>query len=292
MVQTDLFGTRAEFESEALATLDGVVERNDPGHVYALFSGGTDSLCSTHLASRHPRFTGVVHVNTEIGIEATRGFVRSACAAYGWPLTEPYPPRPPFKDRHGQPWGEAGQTAYEALVLRWGFPGPRGHTLMYNRLKERCLARLVRGCGGDRRIVLVTGVRRGESRRRMGHIVAEQRDGRRVWCAPLVNWGDEEKREYRDRYSLPVNDVARRLCMSGECLCGAFARPHELAEIERVSPETAAYIRRLELRVQAAGQVRCRWGEKPARPSKKKAGHGPFLPLCVGCEAKYEEDPD
>ena len=40
--------------------------------VYALFSGGHDSLCSTFIASRHPLFQGVVHLNT--GIERLSKF--------------------------------------------------------------------------------------------------------------------------------------------------------------------------------------------------------------------------
>ncbi len=282
---------------EASAILDDVIERNNPSHVFALFSGGHDSLCSVHLASKHPRFSGAVHVNTEIGIERTREFVRETCCSYGWPLIELRPPRPPFQDKQGRPWGEFGQTAYEALVLRWGFPGPKGHTLMYNRLKERCIARLIREHRQKKqRIVLVTGVRRQESRRRMGHIVSEQREGRRVWCAPLVDWNEDDKRAYRLANQLPTNKVAKRLCMSGECLCGAFARPEELAEVEKVCPATATYIRSLELRVKDAGQSRCRWGEKndlavDLAAARRKANRAdqPWLPLCHGCEGRWDE---
>lgn len=48
----------------------------EPSAVYGLFSGGHDSLCSTHIASTMPNFKGVVHANTGIGIEETREFVR------------------------------------------------------------------------------------------------------------------------------------------------------------------------------------------------------------------------
>jgi hypothetical protein len=167
-----------------------------------------------------------------------------------------------------------------------------GYTLMYNRLKERCIARLLRDHKDGRRpVVLVTGVRRKESRRRMGHIVSEQREGRRVWCAPLCDWDDRDKEAYAARHSLPVNEVAKRLCMSGECLCGAFARPEELAEIRAVCPETHDYIRRLELAVRDAGQTRCRWGEKP--PPSRRTGRAdrpdqPWLPLCEDCVRKRD----
>lgn len=295
-MQEELFPLQ-DPEADGRETLSRVVSARQPSHVFALFSGGHDSLCSTHLAMTSGLATAAVHINTEVGIEATRQFARDTCAAYGWPLIELRPPRPPFKARDGTLWGEPGQTAYEAMVMRWGFPGPKGHSVMYQRLKERCLRQLEREHRTARRpLVLVTGVRRQESRRRMGHIVAEQVEGRRVWCAPLVDWSERDKERYIARHSLPVNQIAKRLCMSGECLCGAFARPEERAELRAVCPEVDAYLVGLEAQVEAAGVGRCRWGQKPPPGRRKKpppgrrkrAAHGPFLPLCVACEAKAE----
>jgi 3'-phosphoadenosine 5'-phosphosulfate sulfotransferase (PAPS reductase)/FAD synthetase len=273
---------------EARGVLARAIGAHAPSHVYALMSGGHDSLCATHLASGLPGFSGVVHVNTGIGIEATRAFVRETCARHGWPLLELHPPGPPYRDKHGRPWGVATDTAYESLVLKWGFPGPRGHTLVYNRLKERCLAALLRRHPGRRKVALVTGVRRQESRRRMGHIVAEQTDGRRLWVAPLCYWSDDDKRAYIAAEGLPENPVAKRLCMSGECLCGCYARPEELAEVRAVCPRTYAYIRSLEERVRAAGLARCRWGEKPPPQGRRESPGQLSLPLCHSCEARAE----
>jgi 3'-phosphoadenosine 5'-phosphosulfate sulfotransferase (PAPS reductase)/FAD synthetase len=286
--QLSLF-PRADPEGEARQVLDTVIAEQSPSHVFGLFSGGHDSLCATHLVSSHARFTAAVHINTGIGIERTRQFVRDTCRQQGWPLLEYHPPRPPFKDQHGGLWGREGQTAYEALVERWGFPGPQGHTLIYNRLKERCLAQLVRDHRRGRdKVILVTGVRKQESKRRMGHIVACQVDGRRVWCAPLVDWDAHDKQDYLDRHQLPRNPVAEALCMSGECLCGAFARPGELALVEQVCPATAAYIRSLEIQVASAGQALCRWGQKPPAQRKQRSSGGRALPLCHSCEARQE----
>lgn len=279
-----------EARDEATRFLAELIERRNPSHVFALFSGGHDSLCSTHLASRHPRFSAVVHINTEIGIERTREFARQTCRDYGWPLLELKPPRPPFQDKFGQPWGEPGQTAYEAMVCRWGFPGPSGHRIMYQRLKERCLRQLIREHRQPgRAIVLVTGVRKQESKKRMGYVVREQVMEGRIWAAPLAEWGEEDKRLYRESEGLPTNDVAKRLCMSGECTCGSYARPEELAEIRAVCPQTAAYIDRLQVLVRQAGQARSRWGEKPP-PTRRKKKADPkqvFLPLCESCEDRH-----
>ena len=250
------------------------VERYRPVAVFALFSGGHDSLCAAHLASRTPRFDGCVHIDTGIGVPATRGFVRDTCRAFGWPLRDYRPPVP-----------------YEDIVLRYGFPGPGRHTLMYNRLKERCLRQLIRECKTRRadKVLLVTGIRRYESRRRMGYVEPIQSDGGRVWAAPLLHWTHDHKHDYLAAHRLPRNPVVERLCMSGECLCGAFARPGELDEIAFWYPEVAARIRALEDRARAAG-LPCRWGHAPGGRSLRPPRAG----LCWSCDARkdVESEPD
>ena len=100
----DLFGTPEEGLEETVARSLDILERVEarfkPDRVIALFSGGHDSLCATHLASRFRRFDGVAHINTGIGVEETREFVRTTCARYGWPLRElTPPPRRPLRGR-------------------------------------------------------------------------------------------------------------------------------------------------------------------------------------------------
>ena len=36
--------------------IDQAVAEHKPSHVFALFSGGHDSLTSTHIAAQHPSF--------------------------------------------------------------------------------------------------------------------------------------------------------------------------------------------------------------------------------------------
>jgi 3'-phosphoadenosine 5'-phosphosulfate sulfotransferase (PAPS reductase)/FAD synthetase len=112
---------------EPYKIVETAIERYSPNHVLGLFSGGHDSLCACHIASQHPNFSGVVHINTGIGIEETRQFVRDTCQREGWELLELHPPE-----------------TYESLVVEHGFPGPAHHYKMYQRLKERCLRQLLR----------------------------------------------------------------------------------------------------------------------------------------------------
>jgi len=65
--------------------------------------------------------------------------------------------------------------------------------------------------------------------------------------------------------------------MSGECLCGAFAKPNELEEIAFWFPDVAQEIHDLEHEVAATGKFkpeRCRWGwgHQKGAPEGQKAG--------------------
>jgi 3'-phosphoadenosine 5'-phosphosulfate sulfotransferase (PAPS reductase)/FAD synthetase len=239
---------------------------------FALFSGGHDSLCATHVAMTNGYAQEIVHVNTGIGIEATREFVRETCAEHGWPLNELSPP-----------------VSYDDLVLEHGFPGPAGHQFMYRRLKERCLAQFARerkvGRGADA-LVYCTGVRKQESARRAR---GQQQEWERApklgwtWRAVILEWSKAECNRYIEEHGLRRNPVVDLLHMSGECLCGAFARPGEIEEIRAWFPETAERISQLELRVVDAGHHAAVWGQRPPNVARDQMWLIPPGPLCSSC---------
>jgi 3'-phosphoadenosine 5'-phosphosulfate sulfotransferase (PAPS reductase)/FAD synthetase len=257
---------------EARAILDEAIEVHRPTHIFGMLSGGHDSLSATHFVSQYPQFSGAVHINTGIGIRQTREFVYETCRREGWMLKEYRPP-----------------VSYREIVLRHGFPGPGGHFYMYVRLKERCIEQLIREHKKKRkdRIMLVTGVRLDESDRRMGHVEPIVRVKSRVWVAPILNWSTEDKNDYIDGQRLPRNPVVDQLCMSGECLCGSFAKEGEIVEIEAAFPEAAAEIAAIEAEARAAG-VHAKWGTRPPKDQRPVAA----LPmeLCWSCNAKHASD--
>lgn len=261
----DLFGTTLdELEQSARISL------RTP--LYAMFSGGGDSLATTHLASRDPNFAGAVHVNTGIGIEETRLFVRETCEREGWPLFELHPP----------------EVTYDEMVLSSGFPGPGAHLYAYSWLKERAVRKFVRERAG--RVLLATGVRRAESRRRMGKANWITVEGKRVWIAPALDWPAHAPRAYAKKYGLKTNPVSDNLHMSGECLCGAFAQPGERELIGAFYPEALERIERLEARAKVVG-VHHVWGTEPPKRLARYPEAMPelFTPLCYGCEERSPE---
>ena len=259
-----------DMQLEPAAVIDQAVDAAKGGPVFGMMSGGHDSLCATYLASCHRNFAGVVHINTGIGIEETREFVRQTCKEFGWPLLEYRPPK-----------------SYEDLVIEFGFPGPAHHYKMFNRLKDRCLDMHFKTFTG--KAVLVAGCRTNESRRRMHnarqYVQVEKRRSRRVWANPILDFTVRDKSQFIKRHNLPRNPVASELGMSGECLCGAFASPGERELLEQKYPEVAGEIARIEASAKAAGQPHCKWGVRPT--AKPVASDERQMMLCTSCEDRF-----
>jgi 3'-phosphoadenosine 5'-phosphosulfate sulfotransferase (PAPS reductase)/FAD synthetase len=253
------------------------MDRFRPVAAYACFSGGHDSLVSTHWAMANIPSCKVLHCNTGIGIEATRKFVRDLCRDRGWPLVE-----------------MRQDGAYERFVLEHGFPGPPQHPRCYQRLKERSIRAACKAAkeGRPRRssVVFVSGIHAGESAIRSGYDRTCSKVDSQVWVNPFYHAIPEDFDDYRDRHSLPANPVKEKLGMSGECGCGAFAKKGELESWGNACPAFADRIARLESEAAARGLP---WGWEDERPSWfsdaiKGQGLLPFMPFCSACRKRDE----
>lgn len=251
------------------------VEQTKAAHkaeaTFLLLSGGNDSMVLLDTVAEHA--DAIVHINTGIGIPEASEHARAVAVGYGKPYLEYTPP-----------------VAYEELVLEHptfdGLPGPGIHHIVYQRLKERCVRALVndhRTSKSRQRFLLLTGVRKAESRRRMGLGEPVNRTGGQVWVNPLFEWVDDEMRRYRAEHDLPTSEVVANLHLSGECLCGAFAdqRPkrEEREAIRFFYPAMDSTLTMLEEECLVRGKTYCEWGVK--RPEPEPGGK--FQPLCVGC---------
>lgn len=256
------------------ALLDQVIAEQSETHkiagIVALYSGGNDSTTLAHMFKE--RASAAAHANTTIGIEQTRQFVRDTCAGWGLPLIEKTAP-----------------VTYRELVLDQGFPGPGHHWKMYQRLKERPL-RQVRAefvtNPRKERVIFLAGRRRDESARRR-NVPEVERAGSTVWVSPLAWWTKMDLNTYREMHpDIPRNEVSDILHMSGECLCGAFAKPGELDEIAMWFPDVAEEIRAIEREVQACGkhaEKLSSWGHRNGKPTEKVGA------LCSSCLFDVDE---
>jgi 3'-phosphoadenosine 5'-phosphosulfate sulfotransferase (PAPS reductase)/FAD synthetase len=252
--------------------IDDAVAEHSPSHLFALFSGGHDSLCSTAIAAEHPAFTAAVHINTGIGIGETREFVRETCSERGWPLIEMHPDAKTYRD----------------LVIEKGMPeGPKSHSTCYFWLKQRQVRRLVAEHKRDwyDRILLITGIRKEESERRMTAVMSVpvyHRRGIEVWVNPILDWTKSQCHDFMEREELKRNPVVDLLHRSGECLCGALASRSELPDIEAWYPQAGKEIRSYEQLARDHGHLEDRWAGPRLTVSRDQMRFD--LPLCSSCE--------
>jgi 3'-phosphoadenosine 5'-phosphosulfate sulfotransferase (PAPS reductase)/FAD synthetase len=247
--------------------LDEAIAKYKPVAILGLFSGGHDSLTAVHVASRHPAFTAAVHINTGIGVPQTRDFVNETCGRQQWLLFE-------YRAKE-----DCGQD-YVDIVREHGFPGPAQHSKMYIRLKERALRVCIKEfkAGHSRRdcVLLVSGVRFQESERRMGYKEPITKDGSKIWVNIINDWSKADCSSYIAGNNIPRSPVVDLIHKSGECLCGAFAKPGEFKELAFWYPEVATWIENMP-----TPNGKC-WGWGATAERKKRKAPGP---MCEGCVA-------
>jgi hypothetical protein len=119
----------------------------------------------------------------------------------------------------------------------------------------------------------------------MRHVREVQPDPKKgwMWRAVIFDWTKADCDRYIDDHGLRRNEVVDVLHMSGECLCGAYARPGEREELELWYPDVAARIDELEARVSAAGHAACVWGRRPPDVHRQQMVMDAGM-LCSGCQ--------
>jgi len=247
-------------------------------HRYALFSGGHDSLVSTHKAIESGDAETVLHIDTGIGIPETQEFVKQTCERHGWDLEI-----------------VSSDFEYEEIVKEEGFPGPAVHIIMYSKLKERALRVAARW--HEDKPVYITGVRKDESDRRFRNVEERMEAGMWIWEANIPDWSKRDVENYIDTHDLQRSPVKQTYHHSGECLCGAFGnRTEELAVLEAHYPETAERIKELENRVQeihGADDPRSYWAHGNMDKKRLRAlladNDDAQMMLCASCSEGFTE---
>jgi 3'-phosphoadenosine 5'-phosphosulfate sulfotransferase (PAPS reductase)/FAD synthetase len=256
------------------------IDKFSPIRVLLLFSGGHDSLCSTHVSASILNEINipfeVYHGNTTIGIKETRQYVIDTCELFGWRLVIREPPRE--KDR------------YESLVLNHGFPGPtkKSHQIMYRCLKERALRAYVThevksSPFARENVLLISGVRKHESIIRMGYTWTVKKEYSRVWCNPIFFWHKKDCENYMKENKLPRNRVKDVLGISGECLCGCFSDSGEYDKLVQHYPEAAEEIDRLDDLTTNAG-FPWGWSSGPTEWNKQQQSDKATMNMCIRCK--------
>lgn len=262
-------------------------QRGGPGLPYtdvAMFSGGYDSLVSTHYAMEKLDSDAVLHIDTETGIDENQQFVEDVCEWFGWPLEIVTP-----------------NKSLVEFGKEYGLPKAPSHPWIYRYLKEHPLSRFVTSleCEKPR---FYTGVRKAESARRMENVSEEQEDfnGRWTWKAPIADFTEDDIVEYMVEHGLPRNEVVETIARSGECFCGAYAdRFSELMTLKEHYPDHYEWIQNVENEIQdeiGTDEDHCYWGSSGMSSDdlQELMEHDDEddedMTLCVDCEGKGHRD--
>ena len=267
---------------DALNVLNRALVEWEPEHVYALFSGGGDSMVSTHIASQHPAFDGCLFIDTGTAFEGVREHIDTVCDEQGWPLWVTRSPKDSFED----------------MIVRDGLPGPGQHGTAYVRLKERALdhfTRILCGCDGrhgeHKRVIWISGARTSESKRRMQHATEPiERDGSQIWVNLILDWTAAECAAYRERCGLRLSEVAELAHRSGECNCGTMAEKGERNMLRALIPGFKRQVDRWEnLALEHGHHHAATWGQRPLRVHRDQQQlipRGGKSRACSSCEAR------
>lgn len=269
-----------------LPLLIQAIDQHQPRHIFAMLSGGNDSVVALDVARRHPQFSAAVFVDTGINVPGAEERVAQLCRGLGVELLVYRAMDNRRADNTLDP------QDYDEMVREYGFPGSTtiGHGKMFNRLKGRAFERLVREHRGDRggRVMLVSGSRKSESARRDRNVKAVKAVGGTIWVAPLWDWSTRQRDQYLATMGLPRNPYSPLIGVSGDCLCGAYAKPGQLAAVRRHFPCVG---RRLDALAEQTREAGMPWGWEDSPPANWAMRHeqGLFEPSvayeysCAGC---------
>ena len=222
---------------------------------WSLYSGGKDSTAVTNWLSQQGLLEGIVTLDTGISVPDWLSWVDKKVGQWGCDLEV-------FKT----------PVDYDSLVLKYGFPGPGMHGVFMNYLKGRGV-RLFKKAHPN--WVLASGVRSDESRRRFRNTKEwGSFENVKIW-APLYDWTTPRVWEYVNSLGFKRSPAYAILCISGDCLCGAYADKLEREAIRAAYPELNARLEWLEARTDKPWG----WGSNQRIIRQIKS------PLCVDCES-------
>ena len=238
---------------------------------WALLSGGKDSLSTAQALEDQGLLAGVASFETGVSTPDWKPFVEKVCEERKW--------RHKFYKT---------TESYDALVLEYGFPGPGRHKKFMDRLKGRCIRQFRREFPDG---ILASGTRGGESKRReIGTSPVSMWEGAPI-VAPIYHWSTDETWAYfRDRGFERAPGYST-LQISGDCLCGAYAREGEPEAVKYWYPGIWKRFEDLKEQIKDKFPKRCDWGwgwRQKAKPKDRDEAM-----VCVECAPRdlFDEVP-
>jgi len=223
--------------------LDQAINDWNVDSFYVGYSGGKDSgIALDYTAKYFPNhFKGVIFADTGIGTQATIDFVKKYCKERKYSLNI-VKPENVIRKKTSIPF------SYKNLVMRYGFPSHSGHTMVMQQLKLFPIRQFIhqRIKAGEKPCI-ITGIRKKESARRSrNYYTPIDKDGKMVYVKPLFYKTNEWVYRYFVENDVKRSPVYETLHLSGDCLCGCFAKKGEAKLLQMFHPEVYDKIVKLE----------------------------------------------
>lgn len=272
-----------ERSGEALDILTRAYNFWKPNWIFLLYSGGNDSVVSTHIANAWARaiphgHVKAISIDTHVSADGWRDYVTRVANKENWTHEIWDNPDPEFYYNNCREFGTP-----HTREMHW--------MIMYRNLKERAIdaVRRAHKTGQRDRCMLVSGFRRDESTER-ADTPEWLEDGAGLWVSPLVNWTERDVYEYRLVHAFEPNPFYETVGGSGDCECN-WTRNTSVATLERYSPVLASKIRPMDAECRlkfgygygdtpSKGLIAERAGQMPL------PGIMPLINLCAGCSAR------
>lgn len=238
--------------------------------MFALVSGGKDSLSAANVLHEAGKLEACVALRTGISTPDWEPFVRKTCEERGWPV---------------EFYGEE-DSRFEDFVLRYGFPGPSKHSWVMRVLKGRAIRAFRRQHPYG---ILASGVRADESVTRAASTrPVGQWEGVPI-LAPIYDWTTEATWEYFRAHGFERAPGYSTLQISGDCLCGAYAREDEPKAVQYWYPGIWKRFEALKDAIKDKFPKRCDWGCGWKNKAKSKGKDEAMV--CVECAPRdlFEE---
>ena len=225
---------------------------------YVAYSGGKDSGIVLDLISKEfpKNFRGVIFVNTGIATKATVEFVKDYCKKHDYKLNMLYPHD--VKRKKISKYGKIGDPfTYENRILYHGFPMSGSHNITMAELKFYPMRTFIgKKIKDGEKPAIISGVRKKESTRRntrKSYSKYINCDGNVIFVCPLYFKSNDWVTKYWIENDIKRSPVYETLHISGDCLCGCFAKKDELKLLEMFHPDVFKKIKDLENEIKIKG---------------------------------------
>lgn len=266
--------------SDSLKIYEDAAHQYPPKKIFAMVSGGSDSLTALHVAlALDIPLDGIMHCVTGCGIKETSQFCRKVANELNLKYYEP---------NAGKDW--------EEYVLRKGFfgKGVHAHSFAYHICKHGPITKQIAKMRLYRRnynILLLNGARILESANRKKNftdpINIDSASKQTIWVNLIHNWSKHQCMQFLNDLNVKINPVTSLLHKSGDCYCGTMQTDEEREEASYWFPEFGRYLDEVEQHVFDHGFT-WGWGENMPEGFKLSGKHHKFQPMCHHCSANED----